>query len=323
MAETGDIAKIATKVSDDIFRIFGWERRPPRDRNWACVTENHGKDTHPSDVVFRYEDPVEHSTIYLSLDLKSFAKSSITQSSIKKALQSLGIAIECANKSQQWRDLYVSSDHNFKVMGLLFVYNHDNQFTQEFLSFTRELTSASLKVRRPVKLFLLGPKEINYLITVANDIKAQRGDENLSKAEDCSFFYPDLVRIRVKSNSAQAATIEMLTGPWQVLRFEKAGKQKNKSGYYCYYSGAGTNVEEFKYIFDYLFRHQLVRPDEEIQIRCANAASNAAVVFDNAKEQYALDFFPHTDVRDRLITVNFSRINTVIQQFSDIELGME
>lgn len=329
MAETSGIAKIAEKVSNDIFSVFGWERRAPRDRNWACVTDKHKKETHPSDVVFAYDDPVEHAKIFLTTDLKSYARDSISQSQVKKALKSLAMSAECAAKSSQWQDFYLDTAQNFKVLGLLFVYNHDGGFHQEFSAYLKDLTSSSIGLRRWVKVVCLGPKEINYLITVATDIKLCRGhdDKQLPEAGKCSFFYPDLVRLRVKSNSARAATIEMLTGPWQILRFDGGGKEQNRSGYHIYYAGNGDDAEEFKYIFDYLFRHQLVKPDEQITVRMPMSSNQmAGVNFDKAKEQYAFDFFPYgglDDIKNRLSAISFVRINTVMQQFSDIDLGME
>lgn len=329
MPETSKIAEIAEKVSDDIFKIFGWVRRPPRDRNWACCTEQHKKATHPSDVVFSYEDPIEHRSIFVTTDLKSYARGSIGLSQVKKALKDLAMTTECAAKSAQWQDLYVNPAQDFKVVGLLFIYNHDGGFHREFKTFLKDLTSSSVGLRRWVRLFAIGPSEIDYLITVANDIKCERGheDRRLPEAEFCKFFYPDLVRVRVKTNESDSATLETLTGPWQILRYTNAGKGKNKSGYYVYYSGSGAEPEEFKYIFDYLFRHHLVNPTERISIRMpVNDRPNANLNFEKAKEQYALDFFPYVkidDIKERLSTISFARINTAIQTFSELDLGME
>jgi hypothetical protein len=327
MAETSDIAEIANKASNEIFSVFGWDRRPPKDRNWQCVTEKHKKETHPSDVVFCYEDPVEHSTVYFTTDLKSYARQTVTQTSVKTALKSLAMSAECAAKCAGWRDLYVNPPQNYHVRGLLFIYNHDGGFDLNFGNWLKDTTSASIKLRRPVKLYTLGPKEIRYLFTVANDIKRQRGtDRSLPDANNCSFFYPDLVRVRVKSNYCKAATIEVLTGPWQILRYKNAGIDGNQHGHYVYYAGDGSQPEEFKYIFDYLFRHRLVLPNENISIRMAQGCETAKLNFENAKEQYVMDFFPYVPMEDfkkRLSVITFSRVDAVIQTFSDLDLGLE
>jgi hypothetical protein len=327
MAETAKIAEIANKASNEIFSVFGWERRPPRDRNWPCVTELHKKDTHPSDVAFCYDDPVDHSTVFFTTDLKSYAKQTISQDKIKTALRSLAMSAECAAKASHWRDLYVNPAQNYRVRGLLFVYNHDGEFDLNFGTWIKDATSASIKLRRPVKVHVLGPKEIRYLFTIANDIKRERGtDRNLPDAIDCSFFYPDLVRVRVKSNYCKAATIELLTGPWQILRYENAGKDGSRHGHYVYYAGDGSQPEEFKYIFDYLFRHQLIRPKENISIRMAQGCDSAKLNFEHAKEQYILDFVPYVprvDFEQRLSVITFSRVDTVIQKFCDLDLGLE
>jgi hypothetical protein len=327
MAETAKIAEIATKASNEIFSVFGWERRPPRDRNWQCVTEKHKKETHPSDVVFSYADPVEHSTIFFTTDLKSYSKATITQEKTKYALRSLSMSAECAGKSASWRDLYVNVNQNYKVRGLLFIYNHDGEFDVDFGGWIKDATSSSMRLRRPVRLHVLGPREIRYLFTIANDIKCERGSDcNLPDPEDCWFFYPDLVRIRVKDNYCKAATIEVLTGPWQVLRYRNAGKDRNRKGYHFYYSGDGSAPEEFKHIFDFLFRHQLVGTDENISIRLAQGCKEAGLNFERAKEQYVHDFFPYVnraDLTQRLGTISFFRVTTVVQKFSDQDLGLE
>jgi hypothetical protein len=326
MAETAKIAEIANKASNEIFSVFGWERRPPKDRNWACVTEKHKKDTHPSDLVYSYDDPVEHSTVFFTADLKSYAKGTISQDKVKAALKSLAMSAECAAKSAQWRDLYVNPAQNYRVRGLLFIYNHDGEFDLGFGGWIKDTTSASVKLRRPVKVHVLGPKEIRYLFTLANDIKRERGDKNLPDAKDCSFFYPDLVRVRVKSNFCKAATIEVLTGPWQILRYQNSGQDGNRSGYYVYYSGEGKEPEEFKYIFDYLFRHQLIQATEQISIRMAQGCEKAKLNFEHAKEQYILDFVPYVpidDFKERLSVISFSRVDAIIQTFSELDLGLE
>lgn len=326
MPETSHIAEIAEKVSNDLFTVFGWERRPPRDRNWPCVTAAHKLDTHPSDVVFCYEDPVEHSTIFFNTDLKSYKRDSIAITKVKAALKSLALGTECAGKSSGWRDLYVNPVQNYKVNGLLFVYNHDNGFDESFGTYLNDITSRSIKVARWGKVFTIGPKEIQYLLSVANDIKCERGEKTLPDANHCSFFYPELVRVRLKENFCKAATIEMLLGPWQVLCYENGGKSGHERGCHLYYSGEGKTPEEFKYIFDYLFRYGRVRPDEKVSVRLARGVREAKLHFENAKEQYALDFFPHVKIEDtkqRLSTIDFARINTVITQFSDLDLGMD
>lgn len=63
MAETANIAAVANKIANDIFKVFFWEMHHQQDSNFACVSDHHRtesgekKSTHPGDVVFHYFDP--------------------------------------------------------------------------------------------------------------------------------------------------------------------------------------------------------------------------------------------------------------------------
>nr|WP_315206710.1 hypothetical protein [uncultured Albidiferax sp.] len=79
MAETANIAAIAEKLSGELFAEFFWKRTGPMNENWACAKpDHHNVKTHPSDVVFYYDEPYAKQRIYVNCDLKSYAKSSIT-----------------------------------------------------------------------------------------------------------------------------------------------------------------------------------------------------------------------------------------------------
>jgi hypothetical protein len=43
MAETKNIAQMATLLSDELFGEFLWERTGPTDSNWPCEAKNHIK----------------------------------------------------------------------------------------------------------------------------------------------------------------------------------------------------------------------------------------------------------------------------------------
>ena len=58
MAETANIAKMAEKLSKEVFAEFLWQKTGSTNINWPCEDEErHGKKTHPSDVVFYYDEP--------------------------------------------------------------------------------------------------------------------------------------------------------------------------------------------------------------------------------------------------------------------------
>jgi hypothetical protein len=137
MAETANIAKMAEKISADVFSVFGWESRALANHNWNCVElEKHHKKkgikTHPTDAVFSYLDPYLGQQVYVNTDLKSYSSGSLESLDLTRSLRSLARATECANKSQEWQQLFVETGSNHSVIGLLFVYNHDGEYDKDF-----------------------------------------------------------------------------------------------------------------------------------------------------------------------------------------------
>jgi hypothetical protein len=78
MAETTNIAKMAEILSQDLFGDFLWQHTGPTNTNWPCEEQElHKAKTHPSDVVFYYDNPYRLSRTYVNCDLKSYARGSI------------------------------------------------------------------------------------------------------------------------------------------------------------------------------------------------------------------------------------------------------
>jgi len=141
MGETSNISKMAEFVSSDIFRYIGWEQVGPTNIEWMCVTEAHGRKTHPADAVYQYLEPYENKMTYVLCDFKSFSKDTISKKSIEAALLSLNSAVTCAKVSPEWRDIFRSTEKHSIVVGMLFIYNHDGEYLSDF----SELLSAATK----------------------------------------------------------------------------------------------------------------------------------------------------------------------------------
>jgi hypothetical protein len=324
MPETSNKALMAVKISEEIFETFGWNARPLRDTNWDCTTKKHAKLTHPADVVFTYDDPFQRPRPYILTDLKSYGKATLQWSKIKDALVSLAMSIDCATRSPSFRKLFVAENDNFTVTGMLFIYNHDNEYQKGVEEMLKDLAPKMIGLRAGLKIILIGPERINYLKTVANDINVQRGKRRLPHGEDCQWFYPDLKLAHPKVETGSAVPLDVLIGPWQILHYQKGGPDSSKEGFYFYYDGPGECVEEFKYLLDCLFQFQLVKKNYEISVRMPNAVIDAKSTFEKAKESYSFEFFPvHDLILERLKQINFDRIETVYTKFSEIDLGME
>lgn len=326
MAETSNIAQMAEKVSKDIFSEFFWEKVGSIDTNWdCCQQEKHNKTTHPTDIVFRYEDPYEQKYININFDLKSYAKGSINATTIRTALESLAMASECTQISEEWQNIYQSKTMNTDIVSSLFVYNHDNSFDKDFDKFLVDATKRDLKLASGNKIFVFSPQKIQYLITIVNDIKVLRGDEILPNKKHYTFYYPTLDKKPTRNPWNSSAAIETLFNAWQIIKFKinPNNEESNDFGIIVYYSKKGECQEEFQYLIDYLFHYQLISQSSKIMIRVANAEKYAATNFENAVNEYKNKFAPDDQTVKKLENIEFESIANIVKTFSEIEIGME
>ncbi len=176
MAETANKAKMADKLAADVFGEFFWERTGPLNTNWDCVSSSHKAPTHPSDVVFFYDEPYRPTRRYVTADLKSYALGSITPFIVRSAARRLATSLACAENSQSFQDKYFHPSSSARVSGMLFVYNHDNQAADhEFSPLLAAIDPEDLEIPPGSKLAVFGPTDIFWMNNVARDIVHMRG----------------------------------------------------------------------------------------------------------------------------------------------------
>lgn len=325
MAETANIAKIAEKLSAELFKEFFWSPIGPRNQNWECEEQaRHGTTKHPTDVVFYFDEPYSKARTYVNCDLKSYAKGTIKAQAIHSAIESLSRAINCAEKSESWRKFYIHDHVSPEICGLLFVYNHDGGFDKDFSYFLRSFKTEKLDLPSGSKIVVLGPEDILWLDNVRLEITMLRGKGTLPLAPKCRFFYPHLTRRpNVQLKEARAATLEMLTAPWIILEYEVPNTER-KLGYLVFYRRQGEETSEFLYLIDYLKHYQILRENVSITIKTYETAANAHSSFDKAVQQYVDECGgPETDLAKLLIAIRYEKMTQMTSVFSDIELGME
>ncbi|MCE0812930.1 hypothetical protein [Buttiauxella sp. S04-F03] len=328
--ETSAIQHVANKITQDIFKVFKWQRAVSQDMNWDCDLQAHDKKTHPSDVVFFYIDPYEEELVYLNTDLKSYAEGSIGKSIVEGAISSLALATECANISPQWRTRYVLDESlGYNVRGLLFLYNHDNLYDKDFYSkVMKKVDPEVIKCPPNVKLHILDPYKISDIINISSDIKMLIGSGELPQPDQYHYYYPDLALTRIKHpvNHKTAATIEMLSSPYVILKHESfswMGDAKD-SGYVIYYNQPGNSVDEFVYFFDMLSNYQILTDAKKITIRHCyiNSHQDAIHNFERAKLKYSSHWL--LGENERLFSkVSFDKVATIVVQYSLEAIGME
>jgi hypothetical protein len=291
VAETVNIAEVATKLSDDIFTHFLWSAHPLRDANFACVSEKHSRKdahTHPGDVVFSYDDPYLGKRMYLHTDLKSYSKESLTTAKLKSALVSLGKTVECARASDEWRELWSAPTGDpFEIHGLLFVHNHDHAYSKSFAEAVQSVGDVQCPAN--VVLHFLGPEDISRLHSIAFDLLRLKMQTLKGKGE-YTFWYPDLVLTRRHGDIwGQSASIEYLTGPHLFVRYRSDDQPDTGGSYLIYYNRPAATREEFVYFLDALSRFQLLEEEKSITVRVTHplAGDKLASTFHAAKEHYA------------------------------------
>lgn len=324
MAETANIALVASNISDEIFKYFLWDIHPRKDENFPCHNSNHTgsggapKQSHPGDVVFHYSHPYTNKRIYLHTDLKSYAEDSITKASLRTAIKSLAMTVECARESEDWRKLYsVLPDEQYEVHGLLFVYNHDNKYEKEFDKVMALANPDSIGIPPNVVIHFLGPQDIKRLLSICNDImKLQHGKK---LPEKYTFYYPDLMMYRRTGDVwDKAATVESLTGPYTILRYDK----EEGSGFVVYYNGKCESSEEFEYFLDCLSRYQMIESGHSILVRVtSNPDTDLKGLFALAQKRYA-KAWGFDAAREKLVNaISIDSIMSVTSNFNPGEIG--
>lgn len=324
MAETQAISKMAELLFDRVFSIFKWTKTGPMNINWDCVNSemHNGRKKHPTDVVFYYDDIYSSSRSYINIDLKSYAKGSIGPASIQKALNNLVDSVTCANSSADWQNLYTHKGKNFDVHGLLFIFNHDSEYDSDFhnLLVKTDVTTANLPKNSRVHVF--GPMQVCYLNSIATDLKTSLFDKKVT-ANEYDFFYPDLLRKAiVVPEWTCAATIEMLSSPFILVKY-KSPSADHKYGIIVYYSRKGETREEFMYLIDYLFGYQIFQFASLIEVKMTFCSSLATANFQKAIEEYLnTTGEDSSDLSVRLKKISVSILENPKPQFSEIDIGM-
>ncbi len=324
MAETKNISEMANRISEEIFKVFGWERVGQNDKNWPCINPDHKKKTHPTDCVFTYPDPYSNSHTYFNCDLKSYKETSITTKSFRDSLISLAMGSSCAKKSKEWQNAYITNEVNSNIHGLLFIFNYNNLYDKDLYIELEKITKTALPLNINTKLFLITPKDIRLLNTIANDIMVSIGKNVLPSFENISFFYPDQdSRITTKSNWKKAATIEMLKSQWIILKHRKDSSIPNYDGLTIYYKSRGTIREEFVYLIDYLVHWQIISSINNITIKLVNPDESAFELAEKAKSTYCSRYSIYENHESTIKSIKIKSVQNVIPTFYEAEIGME
>ena len=293
MAETVNISRLSEIISDEIFAEFGWTKFGPTNINWRCMDhERHKKDTHPSDVIFYYDEPFKAVRTYVQTDLKSYAAASITKDALEGALISLAMQISCANISEEWQEKYTQSHVNFDICGMLFIYNHDGGFDRELIDLLEKIDFSKIDTPENSKIFVVTPAQIFWLYNVAQDLMKLRGKSgsDIPAREKCSFFYPQPVqKIFFREGKITAANLETLTSRIIIMKYARKPPYGG-TGYIIYYEGDDQTEECYLYLIDYIRTREMLQEGNFVRIRSIDKHGEAPGKFQKARHRYIEQF---------------------------------
>lgn len=328
MPETTNISQMAEMLSRDIFGVFGWNHSGSMNVNWSCTKPAlHKVKTHPCDAVWYYDEPYADYRTYIQADLKSYAKNTITKDTIIKAIESLSLALDCTETSDEWQQSYiVNSNIPSRVDGLLFVYNHDGEYDKEFSEILKSVMPSDIRnIPKNRRLAVLGPKDICELNTICNHIKQLGYSPSQHKAVDTAFFYPEIKRKKYNprgENWQNSATLDLLYSDIIPLKVRRGDSANGYDELHIYYRGKGDCPDEFLHLIDYLFRYQQIVTAKQIHIHLVSLEVNgtASSAFLRAKNEY-MEATKLTS--GKLEPIHFDIMQNVIRSFNQTEIGIQ
>lgn len=293
VAETKNIDAVAGLISAKIFRELKWESGKYTDFNWPCCTDTHLKHnqkekTHPTDVVFFYKDPYTDIYQYIQTDLKSYSKATITDSQYGKlqtTIKSLAQQVDCSVRNPEWKRFFLNEiTEKFQVHGMLFIYNHDNEYDKELLVNLSSILNSELKFPSDSYLFILDPVTIRFLLSVTEDINKRRNYEvfhgqvnellweKIPAWDKCGFFYPDKHNKISSKDRLLPASLEMITSGMLFFQYshdfiiDKNGSKITNKILNIYWKEDISKQEQFVFLIEYIFNYQLLNQFDKIFI---------------------------------------------------------
>ncbi|MBR4250748.1 MAG: hypothetical protein IKQ15_00405 [Kiritimatiellae bacterium] len=319
---------MAELISRDIFHVFNWQRNKITNCNWKCVEPDRhhtALGTHPTDAVWYYEEPYEAKRTYIQTDLKSYARKTMSKAKMQASLASLAKAVECAPNASEWRgNYYIDEGGAFQVIGLLFIYNHDGDYDDNFPSLLQEpFEGASFKMKAGTRLMVMGPKLIWELNAIASHIKQYQFEYGLGLQQ--TPFYPEgkMKQFRhLSEKRGVATTIDALFSNVISFKVKPPDYRGDFQHLHVYYRGGGKTKEEFLHLIDSFFRYQTIACAEKIFIHHVSTASpndEAARNFERARNEIATLYDVGTA---KLDSIEFETLVPVKPGFSATEIGM-
>lgn len=348
MAETKNIDEIAGIVSTLIFYELKWDMNEKTDLNWECCMFSHLSDkqsasdepnkTHPTDVVFSYTDPYTNIVQYIQTDLKSYSNKTIEtkhSKGILRDVESLSQQVECAKCSREWQGMYLNDKtSDFNVHGMLFIYNHDNEYDAELFNRISNVERTKFGLPDKSLIAIFSPRLIRFLLDITENIDRRRNIngrvtqhkeqlwQKIPEYDQCTFFYPDKHNKFVAKDKNLPASLEMITSGMLFYSYEHdfvvadtvKGEHLTKKILNIYWQEKVDTDEHFIFVLEYIFNYQLLHQFDRIFI-ITPFSSASGNHLEEAIKSYAL-MYSFTKPQLDLVKEKVKSLPFVSQKFS-------
>jgi len=347
--ETKNIDEIAGIISSRIFYELGWQQKITTDISWDCCMRSHltatqlkaevPKKTHPTDIVFKYNDPYTDVAQYIQTDLKSYSSKTLDgYTPILNAIRSLSQQVECAPRNPFWKKTFLDSlQEKFNVNGMLFIYNHDNEYDKDLYEKLSGAATAKYNIPLESIISVIDPKLIRFLLDVTENIEKRRAVtdkisqeigllwQKIPEFENCTFFYPDKHNKIAAKGKKLPATLEMITSGMIFYSYEHNfirdddGERVHKKILNVFWQEDVNSAKHFIFILEYIFNYQLLNQFDKIFIVTPFSPTSGNYL-QEAINDYAriYSFTPaHVQVlKDKIVSIPFVNQKISIFEFA-------
>lgn len=246
------------------------------------------------------------------MELKSYKAKTLASMDLGTAVFQLGRRVQCAKHSEQFSKQYFGGTAVGRTVGLLWVYNHDNEADPNKLERRLgQLARTSVDPPKGCEVHVVGPGQMNFLLSVANDLKRARQHRPL---------FPHLRNHAADEKSA--VPVESLGAPYQIVEYTTTDE---KPEIRVYWNG-GHDLEDFHYLVDHLVRYQYIGQYEnnapkQVSVKLYSPPNGAITTAQAAWRTYAASAFS-THLDDALKRMKFSTMTSIATHFSREEIGM-
>lgn len=223
-------------------------------------------------------------------------------------------------KNIVWKDKYIFTEKSINIKGMLFIYNHDNAYDQDFMELFKKATE-KISIDKGNIISVIGPKKILYLANIAANIKTLRGEKQLTD-EEYGFFYPEQpVRKIYHDQSRLPLTVEQIGGSFHVLRYSSNVMTTITNGLDVYLEDKQCELENFQHLFDYLRKYNCLQSFNRIRIFAPFPRESTHTNYDKALRIYG-ETVDENFAKKITPMISYVHMNRITPQFFSQEIGM-